>query len=170
MLLMVILSLDSECVNGPCVSHCDVISLCSEGGGVLPARGALPPPPWRYHGFLDFDIRLTRNQTQPISPSINNTATTTNVMEMSAIALCALLEGNMMTSSNGNMFRVTGPFARGIHRSPVNSPHKGQWRGALMVFFYLHLNKGSVNHQDAGDLRRHRIHSDVTVMARVIVI
>ena len=24
------------------------------------------------------------------------------------------------------------PFVRGIHWSPVNSPHKGQWRGALM--------------------------------------
>ena len=24
------------------------------------------------------------------------------------------------------------PFVRGIPRSPVNSPHKGQWRGALM--------------------------------------
>ena len=24
------------------------------------------------------------------------------------------------------------PFVRGVHRSPVNSPHKGQWRGALM--------------------------------------
>ena len=24
------------------------------------------------------------------------------------------------------------PFVRGIHRSPVTSPHKGQWRGALM--------------------------------------
>ena len=24
---------------------------------------------------------------------------------------------------------------------PVNSPHKGQWRGVLMVFFYLRLNK-----------------------------
>ena len=24
------------------------------------------------------------------------------------------------------------PFVRGIHRSPMNSPHKGQWRGALM--------------------------------------
>ena len=24
------------------------------------------------------------------------------------------------------------PFVCGIHRSPVNSPHKGQWRGALM--------------------------------------
>ena len=30
------------------------------------------------------------------------------------------------------------PFVRGVHRSPVNSPHKGQWRGA---FFYLRLNK-----------------------------
>ena len=26
------------------------------------------------------------------------------------------------------------PFVRGIHRSPVNSPHKGQWRGALTFF------------------------------------
>ena len=26
------------------------------------------------------------------------------------------------------------PFVRGIHRFPVNSPHKGQWRGALMIF------------------------------------
>ena len=27
----------------------------------------------------------------------------------------------MMTSSNGNIFRVTGPFMRGIHRWPVDS-------------------------------------------------
>ena len=33
------------------------------------------------------------------------------------------------------------PFVRGIHRSPVNSPHKGQWRGALVFFYYLRLNK-----------------------------
>ena len=26
------------------------------------------------------------------------------------------------------------PFVWGIHRSPVNSPYKGLWRGALMVF------------------------------------
>ena len=32
------------------------------------------------------------------------------------------------------------PFARGIHRSPVNSPHKGQWRG-FDAFFDLRLNK-----------------------------
>ena len=29
---------------------------------------------------------------------------------------------------------------RGIHRSPVNSPHKGQWCGALM-FSFICLNK-----------------------------
>ena len=33
------------------------------------------------------------------------------------------------------------PFVRGIHRSPVNSPHKGQWRGALMFSFICALNK-----------------------------
>ena len=32
------------------------------------------------------------------------------------------------------------PFVREIYRSPVNSPHKGQWRGAFM-FFDLRLNK-----------------------------
>ena len=32
------------------------------------------------------------------------------------------------------------PFVRGIHRSPVNSPHKGQWRGTLM-FSLICLNK-----------------------------
>ena len=31
----------------------------------------------------------------------------------------------------------------GIHRSPVNSPHKGQWRGALMFPLICALNKQS---------------------------
>ena len=48
----------------------------------------------------------------------------------------------MMTSSNGHIFRVTWPFVQGVHRSPVNSPHKGQWRGALIFSWYdLRLNK-----------------------------
>ena len=33
------------------------------------------------------------------------------------------------------------PFVWGIHRSPVNSPHKGQWRGALMFSGICALNK-----------------------------
>ena len=33
------------------------------------------------------------------------------------------------------------PFVWGIHRSPVNSPHKGQWHGALMFSLICPLNK-----------------------------
>ena len=54
-------------------------------------------------------------------------------------ALC--LPSHIMTSSNGNIFRATGPFVRGIHRSPVNSRHKGQWRGDLMFSLICALNK-----------------------------
>ena len=56
------------------------------------------------------------------------------------------------------------PFVRGIHRSPVNSPHKGQWRGALMFSLICAWTNGRVNNWDASDLRRHRAHYDVTVM------
>ena len=38
------------------------------------------------------------------------------------------------------------PFVRRIHRSPVNSPHKGQWRGALIVSLIFALNKRLSKH------------------------
>ena len=56
------------------------------------------------------------------------------------------------------------PFVRGIHRLPVNSPHKGQRRGALMFSLICALIYGWVNNRYAGDLRRHRTHYDVIVM------
>ena len=56
------------------------------------------------------------------------------------------------------------PFVRGIHRSPVNSPHKGQWHGALMFSLICTRINGWVNNGEAGDLRRYRAHCDVTVM------
>ena len=55
-------------------------------------------------------------------------------------------------------------FMRGIRRSPVNSPHKGQWCGALMLSLICVRMNGWVNNREAGDLRRHRAHYDVTVM------
>ena len=56
------------------------------------------------------------------------------------------------------------PFVRGIHRSPVNSPHKGQWHGALMFSLICVWINGWVNNREAGDLRRYLAHYDVTVM------
>ena len=57
---------------------------------------------------------------------------------------------NMMTSSNGNIFRVTG--------------HLCQWCGALMFSLICVWINGWVNNREAGDLRRYRVHYDVTVM------
>ena len=57
-------------------------------------------------------------------------------------------------------------FVRGIHRWPVNSPHKGQWREALMFSFICAWTNRWVNNGDAGDLRRHRAHYGVTVMMK----
>ena len=65
---------------------------------------------------------------------------------------------NMITSSNRNIFRVTGSL------SPVNSPHKGQWRGDLMFSLICGWINGWVNNRETGDLRRHRTHYDVSVM------
>ena len=45
------------------------------------------------------------------------------------------------------------PFLRGIHRSLVDSPHKG-----ITICW--------ANNRDAGDLRRHHAHYDVTVIER----
>ena len=59
------------------------------------------------------------------------------------------------------------PFVWGIHRSPVNSPHKGQWRGALMFSLISAWTNSWANHRDAGDLRRHCPHYDVTVMVNI---
>ena len=56
-------------------------------------------------------------------------------------------------------------FVRRIHRSPVNSPHKDQWRGALMFSLICAWINVWVNDLEAGDLRRHRARYIVTVMS-----
>ena len=52
----------------------------------------------------------------------------------------------------------------GIHRSPVNSPHKGQWRGALIFPWSAPWINGWVHNREAGDLGRHCVHYDAIVM------
>ena len=56
------------------------------------------------------------------------------------------------------------PIVRGIHWSPLNSPHKGQWRGALRFSLICAWINRRVNSHEAGDLRRRRVHYDVIVM------
>ena len=44
----------------------------------------------------------------------------------------AIINYSMMASSYGNSFFVNGPYVRGVHRWPVDFPHKGQWCEALL--------------------------------------
>ena len=68
-----------------------------------------------------------------------------------------------MTSSKGNIFRVT---VCGIHQSPVNSPHKGQWHRTLMFSLICVWISAWINNCESGDLWRHHAHYDVIVMQR----
>ena len=66
----------------------------------------------------------------------------------------------MMTSLDGNIFLRYWSFMRW----PVNSPHKGQWRGDLIFSLVCDWMDGWVNDREADELRRHRIHYEVIVM------
>ena len=84
--------------------------------------------------------------------------------------LSAILD-DVIWSSNGHdgvikwkHFPRYWPFVWGNHRSPVNSPHKGQWRRALLLSLIYAWTNSWVNNQEAGDLRRHRTHYDVIAM------
>ena len=57
------------------------------------------------------------------------------------------------------------PFVRGIHQSPANSLHKGQWHRALVFPLICTWINSWVNNREAGDLRCYRAHQYVIVMS-----
>ena len=61
-------------------------------------------------------------------------------------------------------FRRYWPFVSWIHRSPVNSPHKGPVTRSFGVSLISARIHGWVNNRQTGDLRDVRPHYDVTVM------
>ena len=71
----------------------------------------------------------------------------------------------MMTSSNGNIFRVTGPLCGD---SPVTGAFPAQRPAKQSCDCLVCTWTNSwANNEDAGDLRRHRTHYDVIVMGRL---
>ena len=52
----------------------------------------------------------------------------------------------------------------GISPSTVNSPNKGQWRGALMFLWSAPWINGIINIREADDSGRHRAHYDFIVI------
>ena len=59
------------------------------------------------------------------------------------------------------------PFGWAIHLSRVISPHNGHWGGTLMFSLICDWTNGCEYNRHNGDLKGHRTHYDVTVMARI---
>ena len=114
------------------------------------------------HVFLSYELHLDKLNAQHQNGTVSHTPQGKKLVEN----VFTLHHGMhfMMTSSNGNIFPRYWPSVRGIHRSPVNSSHKGQWRGALMFSLICVWINDWVNNRETGDLRRYRVHYDVTVM------
>ena len=75
-------------------------------------------------------------------------------------------DDGIMTSSNGNIFHFAGLlWEESTWGSPVDSPHRGQYRKAS-IFFMCALTNGWVNNRNAGNLRRNDAHYGVTVMVQ----
>ena len=74
----------------------------------------------------------------------------------------------MMTSSNGNIFRVTGHLC-GEFIGPRWIPRTKASDAELWCLICAWIN-GWVNNGEAGDLRRYRTHDDVIVMVHIVSI
>ena len=72
---------------------------------------------------------------------------------------------NMMTSSNGNIFRVTGPLC-GEFTGDRWIPHTKASDAELWCFLWSAWINGWVNNCETGDLRPYRAHYDVIVVKK----
>ena len=78
------------------------------------------------------------------------------VSQVMAVGRHVLFSLGMFSNHDGVIkwkhFPRNWPFVRGIHRSPVNSPHKGQWRGALRFSLIWAWINDWVNNRKSDDL------------------
>ena len=126
------------------ISELRVTGLCvgnSPGTGEFPAQMASNAEnvsiSWRHHAHLLFKWNAV-NSTLIFIP-----ISAWSAREIGNFHTTSLYR---MTSSNGNISALLDLCA-GIHRSPVDSLHNGQWRGrSFDVFFDLHLNKQLSKH------------------------
>ena len=114
------------------------------------------------------ELRQCRNKWLHLNPPPHPTASSNILVSIIILRSQQLLWTSSASKHDGiikwRYFPRYWPFVRKIHRSPVNSPHKGQWRRALTFSLICAWTNSWVNNGETGDLRRHRAHHDVIVM------
>ena len=129
----------------------------------------------REHGNFDDVIAVLGNRMQTIGLHRLVPSPNAPLIQQLIVVLIRLVTPDIRLSIFLTMawswkhFPCYWPFVWGIHRSLVNSPHKGQWRGPLMFSFICAWINGWVNNHEAGDLRCHHAHYDVTVIRLSLV-
>ena len=121
----------------------------------------------KYHTYLNI-VMILQTKIQSFNYIFNLSENTTMCMHISnhnyTKVIWKMLLFYMMTSTNGNVFRVTGPLCGGFtgHRwIPLTKCSNTE----LWYFLWSAPEfNGRANNRDAGDMRRHRAHYDVTVM------
>ena len=113
-------------VTGICVGN-------SLGTGEIPAQRASNAENvsiwWRHHGLIFCGLHI--------------------IVHVRARTYCLFRD----TWWRDQMERFSASLALCAGSSPVSSPHKGKWRGALMFSLISAWTNGRVNNRDAGDLR-----------------
>ena len=107
-------------------------------------------------------ITKQKNTTQSNTDGLVQDCSNSSALAMESLQSCSRPSHDDVIK--WKHFPCYQPFVLGIHQSPVNSSHKGQWHGALMFSLICARINGWVNNHEAGDLRRHHSHHDVTVM------
>ena len=108
-------------------------------------------------------IQYIYSAWHPLTTYCTSSTETAGACPMVAICMVCL-SGSQDDVIKWKHFPRYWPFVRGIHRSPVDSPHKSQSRGALIFSLICVWTNGWANTRGAGDLIRDRAHYDVTVM------
>ena len=126
-------------VNNQCINNVSSVPMMS--GDICHTHWTQYRRGWRY--YIGGDILVaTLSHRSPVSRIV--------------------LKKNMMTSSNGNIFCISGLLCGEFTGHRWIPPQRPVAR-SFDVFFDLRLNKRSSNNRDAGDRRRHRAHYDVTL-------
>ena len=119
---------------------------------------------WEYHCFLYLVMYALSHWGRATHICINKLTIIASDNGLSLVRRQAIISTNagilLIWTLGANFSEIA------INWHPVDSPHKGQWREALMCSLIWVVTIGSANNRDAGDLRRHRVHYDATVMTK----
>ena len=132
--------------------------------GIRSKTGAPPPPP--QHDLINTQRTIKHWIMTAVNDHHNHVFYVTHTIYYQFLVLALVYTCAWWRHQMKHIPRYW-PFVWEIHRSPVNSPNKGQWHRALIFYICAWIN-GWVNNREAGDLRRNRAHYDVVVMVNLL--